>query len=671
MKSSLNKSGLAAACLFSSVCLSGVAPVHASEGAVSEQDYLQDLPVVLSASRLHQPLSEAPNAVTVIDREMIKASGFRNLADVFRLVPGMFVDNYDGHTPIVAYHGSGDEFSRRMQVLVDGRSVYLPPFSNVVWGDIPLQIDDIERIEVVRGPAAASHGANSFQGVINIITRDASSVHGATVSITKGDGGVSDIAAHLGKTGAELDYRFTLGYRADNGLDTNVVNDNTVTRQANLRANYHPNGSDSIDFQLGYNEGVWGLGVGAGRKSDPFRDTRVHSNFEQLAWLHVRPQGDEIKLQYYHLYRHLTDPGGLAPAFGATLIPPDHTVVHRHDVELQHTVQLGANNRLVWGGGMRTDSADSTLSLKIPQEMEQSRLFAHDEWRINQAALLNVGAMFEKDGYGHENISPRVSFNYHLAPQHTVRIGTSVAYRSPALVEEKGNTPGEFSARGGLRPEKMYSREIGYLGEFNNLGLTADARVFYDKISDIIYLDPLGLLKPYSFRNLAGASEQGFETTIKYRWQDRNSLIFNYARLSVDCTITGTLTNVALLPPAQGAQLQGLLQSLVNTCAANGVWSGGSILLTQQLRDDVQFSAGYYHQSPLQIMNSSEATVMRRMDMRIAKSLGKSAMHSGGEIAFVVQNAFQSGYAEYSTIPQTNFIKLFNRRAYLTATLNF
>lgn len=666
MNWSLHESRQYAVWLLSSVCLLGFAPCHARDDAISEIDYLQDLPVVLSASRLNQPLSETPNAVTVIDRGMIKASGFRNLPDVFRLVPGMFVDNFDGHTPIVAYHGTTDEFSRRMQVLVDGRSVYLPPFSNVTWGDIPLQIDDIERIEVVRGPAAASHGANSFQGVINIITRDAGSVHGASVSLTKGDGGVSDVTAHLGNTGANLDYRVTLGYRADNGLDTNVVNDSTTTRMANLRANYHPTGSDSFDFQLGYNEGIWGLGIGAGRNSDPFRDTSVYSSFEQLAWLHVLPQGDELKLQYYHIYRHLTDPGGIAPAFGAVLIPPDHTVVHRDDVELQHNMQLGENNRLVWGGGMRIDSADSPMGLKVRQEISQSRLFAHDEWRMSPAAVLNMGAMFEKDGMGHANTSPRATLNYHLTPQHTVRVGTSVAYRSPAMVEEKGNTPGEFLALGGLRPEKIHSKEIGYLGEFKPLGLTVDARAFYDKVSDIVFIDPLGALKPYSFRNLVGTTEKGFEGTFKYRWQDRNSLIFNYAHLSVDCTITGTFSQAAAMFITVP-----ILQDLVNTCANNGSWNSGSILLTQQVKHDIQFSAGYYHQVPLPIINTSEATTMRRVDLRIAKSLGKSAMHSGGEIAFVVQNAFQSGYAEYSTAPQTNLIKLFSRRAYLTATLNF
>src|SRR5512139_2616870 len=135
----------------SSVCLAVTAfLIHslrasAADTAMSEQEILQDFPVVLSASRLAQPLSEAPNAMTVIDRDMIKASGFRTISDLFRLVPGMYVSYFTGNQPIVSYHGTTDQYSRRMQVLVDGRSVYLPPFSSVDWEDIPLQIVDIER----------------------------------------------------------------------------------------------------------------------------------------------------------------------------------------------------------------------------------------------------------------------------------------------------------------------------------------------------------------------------------------------------------------------------------------------------------------------------------------------------------------------------------------------
>src|SRR4030065_1982345 len=114
---------------FMAVLLAGMSGGSARAAAYpSEQDYLQEFPIVLSASRLSQPISETPNAMTVIDRDMIMASGARNIADVFKLVPSLYVGYADGHTPIVSHRGIPDAYARRMQVLVDGRSIYLPIF---------------------------------------------------------------------------------------------------------------------------------------------------------------------------------------------------------------------------------------------------------------------------------------------------------------------------------------------------------------------------------------------------------------------------------------------------------------------------------------------------------------------------------------------------------------
>jgi len=639
----------------------------------SEHVYFQKIPVVLSASRLSQPISETPNAMTVIDREMIAASGFRNLSDLFRLVPGMYVGAYNGYTPIVTYHGAFDQYARRMQVLVDGRSVYLPPFSYVNWEDIPLHIDDIERIEVIRGTAAASHGANSSQGVINIITRDASSAHGASVSVLKGNGGMSDIAAHLGNTGENLDYRMTLGYRADDGFDALSLNDSSTDHLANLRANYHYDVSNSFELQLGYLEGTRGLGI-INRRTDPFRSTRTLSDFQQLAWSHVQPQGDEIRLQYYRIHRDFNDPGSDQKL-------PENTVADRHDLELQHIMQLGVSNRLVWGAGARFDWADSPANLTIPQSLHQSRLFAHDEWRMTPSALLNVGAMYEKDGMGHSNTSPRVALNYHLTPQHTLRASTSVAYRNPAIMEGKGLgttltiLPLVYQSAGGLRPEKTLSKEIGYLGEFNAIGLTLDARAYIDQVSDIIFYDPTTLVsggRPYSFRNLMSETYRGLEGTVKYRWSERSGLTFNYAHQQASCVLTGTLTQAAFLPIVQN--------NYVTVCTVSVPSDSGSILVTQQVMHGILVSAGYYHQEKMQVIDAQQLQLpMRRVDLRIAKSFGKPGTIGEGELELVLQNLFQDNYSEYTPVPQTNYPAvpgsqypiLFNRRAYLAVTFNF
>lgn len=650
-----------------SVCLISYHPLcHAEDSNVSEQAFLQDFPVVLSASRLSQPLSEAPNAMTVIDRNMIKASGFRTIADLFRLVPGMYVGNLNGHTPIVGYHGSTEEFSRRMQVLIDGRSVYLPPFSTVNWEDIPLDMDDIERIEVVRGPAAASYGANSLQGVINIITRDAGSVNGADLKVTSGSEGVADVAAHLGKAGENLDYRFTFAHREDAGYGSRVLNDGKRTNQFNLRASYHPVGSDSFDVQLGISDSSRGLGLLGKLNEEPFRNTKTGSTFQQLTWLHAQQNGDELKLNYFHINRNFVDDAFNSLNAGAVI--PAQTTADRHDLELQQIVQLGKSNRLVWGAGVRTDYAESRESLVVPYRFNQTRVFAHDEWKINPSTLLNVGAMVEDNGMGHTSSSPRLALNYHVTPQNTLRAGTSVAYRTPAILEEKANIHGTSSgqtgtyvAQGGLRPEKSVSKEIGYLGEFKEAGVTLDLRAYDDHVSDIIYVDPSATLWPFNFANIYSANYHGYESTLKYHWSDSNNVILNFARQFARCESTAVPTLSAMVPE---------LQKLMDECPLSVPYNNGSILLTQQLAHDIQASAGYYHMSSVKMIGGTPQSTMNRVDLRLAQGFGKPGQPGSGEIALVVQNAFQDEYKKYSNTTETNNM-LFNRRAYIAASLNF
>ena len=631
----------------------------AADAAVSEKAFLQDFPVVLSASRLSQPLAEAPNAMTVIDRDMIRASGFRTIADLFMLVPGMYVGNLNGHSPVVGYHGSTEEYSRRMQVLVDGRSVYMPPFSTVSWEDIPLNINDIERIEVVRGPAAAAYGANSLQGVINIISRDAASVNSPEITVAKGTHGVTDATAHLGMAGEMLDYRMTVARRADDGYGSSAMNDAKASSQFNLRSSYRPSLTDNWDFQLGYSDSTRGLGV-AGKSDDPYRNINVISAFQQLTWQRIQPDGNELKLQYYHINHNLVD--GSYPQISPPAFIYAQTIADRHDLEFQQIARLGSSNRMVWGVGVRSDHVDSKANLARAYTLQQSRLFAHDEWRFAQSALLNAGAMLEDDGFGHVNTSPRLALNYHLDRQQTLRASTSVAYRTPAVIEEKAYIPNAYVSKGGLRPERTLSREMGYLGEFNSAKITLDVRVYDDHVSDVIFVDPAATASglPFDFANLYAINFHGYEGTFKYRWSDSNNVIVNFSRQFARCVITGKTTN----PLYVSLYFQGYM----NDCPISVPDYSGSILLTRQLSNDLQFSAGYYHQGGIKMIAGRPQSIMNRVDLRLAQAFGIVGKPGNGEISLVVQNVFQDEYNKLSTKPETDNI-LYGRRAYVQATL--
>ncbi|MBI1173871.1 MAG: TonB-dependent receptor plug domain-containing protein [Sideroxydans sp.] len=643
----------------------------------SESAYLQDLPIVLSASRMVQPLSDSPNAVTIIDRNMIEASGFRKVQDLLMMVPGMYVGYQDGSTSLVSLLGGTDTYTRRMQVLVDGRTLFMPPFNSVDWEDIPLQIDDIDHIEVVRGPAAASHGSNSLQGVINIVTRDAASVRGGTVSKTYGSDGASDFAAHFGGGREDFDYRFTVAGNADGGLGSKKYYDGTSTRMANVRANYHPDGVDSFDFQGGVSAGSRAAGylltqTTSKSITESPRLIRNTSDFLQLTWLHTIQPDSDLKLSFNHISRTSRDTRYSFPILGTQYWIDDSTRAQRNELEIQHTFQAGDANRVVWGTGVRQENLDSPANFLTSQRLMQYRVFAHDEWHVLPKLVLNAGAMLENDGMGHHNTSPRVALNYHLTPEQTLRAGVSIAYRNPSMIEQSSNRRfmlgtalrQEFLASGNLRPERALSHEIGYLGEFRELGLTVDARFYREQVSDIIWVDyrlvPGSTVSTYDFRNEFSATYTGLESTVKYSWwEGRNSLTVNFARETVGAVGVGTPLLAPVVP---------LFQAAVANFSKTVPHNSGSILFASNISDGVSFSFGYYQQDPVTILDGvTPQPLMRRVDTRVARHFG--ARHAGGgriggDVALVLQNALQDNSTGYSGL-------IFNRRAYLTATIDF
>lgn len=689
--------------VLASVLLLSIFSCSAEEDAASENSYFQELPVVLTASRLSQPLSEAPSETTVIDRAMIKASGFRTVPELMRLVPGMYVGFVDANHPVVSLHGATDEFSRRMQVMIDGRSVYLPPMGGVNWADLPLQVEDIERIEIVRGPSSAAHGTNSFYGVINIITRDASALDGGSVSVT--GGGASDASAKLGKSGKELDYRFSVGYRSDQGLDNAILNDHNATRTFNLRSNYHPNATDSLDVQFGGSNGVYGMGI-AGRPENAFRDTTSTSSFGQLSWLHQWAPSNETKLTYSQTSHRSLDPylcintDGCQGKVGTQINPLNLTVAQsfiqqnmysqRNQLELQNTNQMGDNNRLVWGAGTSSDYADYSQLLGQPYTLTPWRVFAHDEWHITQATVLNIGTMLEDDGMGSRNNSPRASLNYHFTPEHTVRFGISSATRSPAMAEAyiaANNTilGGAYLAPATpLAPEKVLSKEIGYLGEFRSLGVTVDARAYIDTVTDMIVVDKYVVLNnpyPDSLKNMMSAEYRGVETTVKYHWNEAHSFLsLNYAYQQASASLGSyptqyfsTVADPTGVFATVGDRVKAFYQAALDQFPQTVPTHSGNLLLSQQLADNWQLSAGYYYRGAVRVLTVTTdvtgETTMRRLDLRLAKTF-KLEKGRSVEMALVVQNATRDDYTNFGTVNASANV-LFARRGWLTATLNF
>lgn len=275
----------------------------ATLSAQSLNDPLLDdlqLPTVLSATRLKQSPAEVPGSMTVIDRQLIRGSGARDIPELMRLVPGMMVGYSAGNLPNVNYHGTNISEARRMQVLVDGRSVYRPGLATVDWTDIPLAIEDIERIEVFRGPNTAAYGANALMGVINIISTRPELSQGTRVKVSRGTRGVSDLYASQGFTFGSSQARISLIGKEDDGFDHlqdgSDYRDGRRLSALNLLGNTDLSPTQALSWQLGAKEGTNQQSNDYSVMAEPTDDSYL---FDRLMYEQGFPSSDVTARDYF------------------------------------------------------------------------------------------------------------------------------------------------------------------------------------------------------------------------------------------------------------------------------------------------------------------------------------------------------------------------------------
>jgi len=492
--------------------LAGGFACSAAASGLSEADFFDELPVVLSVSRLSQPVNEAPAAVTVIDREMIRASGLRDIPDLLRLVPGFVVSYTRDNTWAVGYHGMADAFSRRLQVLVDGRSIYSAAFGAVQWQELPLAIDDIERIEVVRGPNAATFGANAFLAVINIVTKDPSQTVGNFASVQLGEQGMAGVTVRHGGESGDWRYRLTLSVQARDRFETDArvganqwkLFEQTRTTLLNGRADYRVSSTDELSTQVGLALGDWQAGrlnmaapSSVGYLLEP-RQQDLTNAFIQLRYRRVHSVEDEWSLQFYHS-RHDSEAAARVPVFpGITLVGDTDALQTRTSLEYSANKRLAPALRAAWGAEVRRETAQASLYFGDADTRDGvlARANANLEWRAQADWLLQGGAMLEHHYYAGWRLSPRVAANYEFAPGHTLRAGVSQAYRTPTFLEQEGyyayrSTTGQTVDIIGispdeLGPERIRSQEIAYVGHAKPWALQLDIRLFRDRVTDYI-----------------------------------------------------------------------------------------------------------------------------------------------------------------------------------------
>lgn len=657
--------------------LLGVAQISRAQSPedFSEADFFDDLPVVLSASRLLQPLNEAPVAVTVIDQEMIRASGFRDIPDLLRLVPGFSVAYTQFNTWTGAYHGLGDGFFRRFQVRVDGRSIYSPHNGAVYWSDLPLAIDDIERIEVVRGPDAAVYGANAFAAVINIITKTAAQVPGGFVSMQAGNKDMRGLTARYGGGDEALRYRVTASAqqrdRFERDTEEGQFFEASQTYFVNGRLDWQLAPDADVMVQFGLSQGNWDSGSKVSVESllEPTeQDSRAQ--YFQATYHKVESERREWRVQFYHSQNRFDanqvadlsfidypdDPLDPYPDGNLGVIEVNEYLRQRRtSLDLVVNEQWTPSLRGVWGGEIWYESVKSPQNYYGSGTLSGTvwRMHGNLEWRVHERVLLHGGALLEHHYFTGTDISPRLAANFTLAPGHVIRMGISRAYRTPTFFEEDGyevlvNQSDIFSdvdnvPSDGLDPERILSREIGYVGQWPRARLEMDVRLFDDDIDDFIgdaavnaYPQDWPLTKEFQYANRGSVHSRGGEVQLRWRPVPVFDVSAHYAHVLLSDDFTDI--NVGKdIPQSSPRNSWGLLARFL----PGGGWEGS--LFVQQA-DDIKW-----------IEDGDFTEGFTRVDLRVARRW----KWQGNELeaALVGQNLGD----DYTEFRESN---IFGRRVY-------
>jgi iron complex outermembrane receptor protein len=447
---------------------------------------------VTSTSKRPKSLTDTATAVFVITAEDIKRTGARNIPEALRMVPGIQVSQLDANKWVISARGFGELFSNKLLVLMDGRTVYTPLFSGVFWDVQDTVMEDIERIEVIRGPGATLWGANAVNGVINIITKSTSETRGTLVSLAAG--GYDPVAAtarYGGEFGENGGYRFYVkGAKHDEFpmADGGDGKDDWEMLQGGFRVDLEPEQKNRIRVQGDIQSGE--EGVAYSFPGFPSADI-LYEKFDTFTgnlltkWEGDVGDGNQVSLQAYWDY-----------------MDKDLLVVQMKrltfDLDFQYVWTASAFHDVVWGLGYRVNSDEiqsSQFTYFNPGERttELFSAFIQDEITlVDKSWWLTIGSKFEHNDYSGFEVQPNIRMRWKTKNEETFWASVSRAVRTPARadhdmiiftvaqLDSAGNQiVSTIEGDSDFEAEELVAYEAGHRClPFRNLSL--DAAVFYN-----------------------------------------------------------------------------------------------------------------------------------------------------------------------------------------------
>lgn len=540
--------------------------------------------VVYGASLRNERITEAPSAITVIEARDIQRFGSHGqIAKLLEMEPGIDVSQSGLFDFNINTRGFNSSLNRRVLILLDGRDLGTAFLGATEWNGLSTPVEELGRIELVRGPGSALYGANAFNGVMNISSIKPRDVTGTRINITAGESESYRSDIRFSNAVGRLSYRTMLGGYQGKSFVTSRKNYNfeyegltalnneqiDVSNDA-IRSIY---GSMRIDYELDDKSFVTGEGGYTQVENETIVTGigRVQVQKASRPWMRFNYNGYGLNAMYWANGRNNIEPEK-SLATGLNLI--QDAWIHNAEVQYNFSalneklfVVVGASHRLV------NIDTKGTLMLE-PRNDNTSSLFSQVEYKFS-SDFKTIGAVRWDRSSLHENeISPKIAFVYSFNPAHSIRITYNQAFQAPNYSEQylyvkspptipPFTTSTVYQGNQDLITEKITGYEVGYKGVyFNNLFLTLD--VYYNQLKDFITdLGPTGgsifengvRYSIWSYGNAGKVNEYGFEVSSNYYLNDNFTLDANYSYFEFEVVEKGE--NDYLLPNSPKFKING------------------------------------------------------------------------------------------------------------------
>lgn len=465
---------------------------------------------VTSVSKRAQKVADAAAAVFVITQDDIERSGARSIPEILRMVPGLEVARIDENKWAIGSRGFNGRFDDKLLVLIDGRSVYTPLFSGVYWDVEDVPLEDIDRIEVIRGPGATLWGANAVDGVINIITKTAKATQGGFIKVEGGDTQLTaDSARYGGEIGTKGSYRIYGKYfdwKPSTDLGGAQASDGWHQARGGFRSDWALSQADSLTVQGDVYSSRDGetisLPMLAAPYSSTFGNTGAYSGGNVLAhWTHSSSNNSSFSLQGYFDRTNFAD----------NSLFVDHESVF--DIDFQHDFHLGQANEIVWGAGYRSIQDRNLPSFTVAvtpnsAQYNQFSAFVQDEITLlDQRLRVTIGSKFEHNAFTGFEFEPNFRALGNISKNQSIWFAVSRAVRTPALTEEglrlndavippgapPFNSPlpviEAIFGSNQFQSEDLIAYEVGYRVQATS-SFSADIAAFYNNYTNLRTAEP-------------------------------------------------------------------------------------------------------------------------------------------------------------------------------------